>query len=62
MKSLVVFTIAWVVLALSTLYLVVQEDSTIIAALVAWAGGVITHILYVEIRAQYGQRKQRTVR
>lgn len=45
MKAFIALVIVWVVLALSTLYLVVQNESTLTAALVAWTGGVITCLI-----------------
>ena len=39
----------WVALALTTLYLVVQTDNALVAALVAWTGGLLTHALGLQM-------------
>jgi len=43
------FAVVWVLLALATLALVVQNGTSLTAALVAWCGGVVTYPLAVEV-------------
>lgn len=45
MRLYLLTVVVWVVLALSTLWLVIQNESSLVAALVAWAGGIITYRL-----------------
>lgn len=42
MKVYLLTVAVWVALALSTLWLVIAEESSLLAALVAWLGGIIT--------------------
>lgn len=56
MKFYVITLLIWTVLALSTLWLVVQNESSLIAALVAWTGGVITYRLVEQTYEMYKNR------
>lgn len=56
MKSLVVLTVVWVMLALSTLTLVVKNESSLVAALVAWTGGLITYRLAARLISEWNAR------
>jgi len=47
-RAFVAFAIVWVILALATLSLVVHNDDSLLAAIIAWVGGVLTYPLAVE--------------
>ncbi len=55
-RNFYLLCLAWVILALSTLYLVVENNDALAAAFVAWTGGLITLALYQQIRARVAQR------
>ncbi len=45
MRSYILLCITWSALALITLYLVIEDNSSLFAALVAWCGGIVTYRL-----------------
>lgn len=59
MKTWILLAIVWVVLALTTLHLVVMNESSLVAALVAWFGGIITYRLVEQGVALYKIRHPR---
>lgn len=56
MKFYLLTLLIWTVLALATLWLVVQDENSLIAALVAWTGGVITYRLAAQTYEMYQNR------
>jgi len=47
-RAFIAFAVVWVILALATLGLVIDNGDSLLAAAIAWVGGVLTFPLAVE--------------
>jgi uncharacterized RDD family membrane protein YckC len=56
MRRYIATVVIWVLLALTTLLLVVRDENSLIAALVAWTGGLITYRLGEQSYEMYQNR------
>ena len=57
MKIYLLTVTLWVVLALTTLALVIRDNNSLLAALVAWTGGIFTYRLFEQTVKLYRARK-----